>query len=92
MSPAPIRVPSQRSFTQSVALVTSVANDKGDNEMIVGTVHRSPGSHLIAEENPRKLKLRDRLMKGLCDRSSPQMGPFPPNEVSTSGREKEGRK
>ena len=27
----------------NVASVTSIANDKGDNEMIVGAVHRSPG-------------------------------------------------
>ena len=41
--PAPVRVPSQRPLAQSVASVTSVANDKGDNEMILGAVHRSPG-------------------------------------------------
>ena len=27
------------------------ANDKGDDEMIPGTVHRSPGIYLTAEEN-----------------------------------------
>ena len=31
--------------------VTSVANDKGDNEMIPGAVHRSPDICLTAEEN-----------------------------------------
>ena len=36
-----VRVPSQRSLTPSVASVTSVANDKGDNEMIPEAVHRS---------------------------------------------------
>ena len=41
--PAPVLVPSQRPFAPSVASVTSVANDKGDNEMILGAVHRSPG-------------------------------------------------
>ena len=56
--PAPVRVPSQRPLATSV---TSVANDKGDNEMILGTVHRSPGICLTAEENPRKLQLGDRL-------------------------------
>ena len=50
--PVTVRVPSQRSRTPSVALVTSVANDKGDNEMILGAVHRYPGIFLIAEENP----------------------------------------
>ena len=37
--PAPVRVPSQRPLAPSVASVTSVANDKGDNEMIMGTAH-----------------------------------------------------
>ena len=68
--PAPVRVPSQKPLAPSVA---SVTNDKGDNEMILGAVHRSSGIYLTAEENPRKPQL-DRLMKGLCDQSSPQMG------------------
>ena len=34
--PAPVRVPSQRPLAPSVASVTSVANDKGNNEMILG--------------------------------------------------------
>ena len=33
--PAPVRVPSIRPLAPSVTLVTSVANDKGDNEMIL---------------------------------------------------------
>ena len=69
--PAPVRVPSQRPLAPSV---TSVANDKGDNEMILGAVHRSPSICLTAEENPRKPQLKDRLMKALCVQSSPQMG------------------
>ena len=40
--PAPVQVPSQRPLAPSVASVTSVTNDKGDNEMIPGAVHRSP--------------------------------------------------
>ena len=40
--PAPVRVPSQRPLAPSVASVTSVANDKGDNDKILGAVHRSP--------------------------------------------------
>ena len=51
------------------------ANDKGDNEMILGAVHRCPGICLTAEENPRKPQLGDRLME-LCDQSSSQMGPL----------------
>ena len=49
--PAPVRVPSQRPLAPSVASVTSVANNKGDNEMMLGTVHRSPGLCLSIEEN-----------------------------------------
>ena len=71
--PAPVRVPSQRPLAPSVASVTSVTNDKGDNEMILGDVHRSPGICLTAEENLRKHQLGDRPMKGPCDQSSPQM-------------------
>ena len=40
---AHVRVPSQRPLVPSVASFTSVANDKGDNEMILGAVYRSPG-------------------------------------------------
>ena len=47
---------------------------KGDNEMILGAVYRSPGICLTADENPRKPQLGDRLMKGLCNQSSAQMG------------------
>ena len=36
----PVRVPSQRPLAPSVASVTSVANDKDDNEMILGAVQR----------------------------------------------------
>ena len=60
----------------------SVANDKGDNEMILRAVHRSPGICLTAEENPRKPQLEDGPMMGLCDQSSPKWGQFPPNEAN----------
>ena len=53
--PAPIRVPSLRSLALSVASVTSVANDKGDNEMILGAVHRSPGICLQPRKTPENL-------------------------------------
>ena len=82
MPPAPARVPSKRPLAPSVASVMSVANDKGDNEMILADMHRSPGICLTAEENTRKPQLGDRMMKGLCDQSSPKMGPFSPNEVA----------
>ena len=48
--PAPVRVPSQRPLAPSVASDTSVPNDKGDNEMILGAVNRSPGICLTTEE------------------------------------------
>ena len=70
--PAPVRVPSQRPLAPSVASVTSVTNDKVDNEMILGAVHTSPGICLTAEENPRKRQLEGHLMKGLCNQSLPQ--------------------
>ena len=34
-------------------------NDKGDNEMIQGTVHGYPGIYLTAEENYEKPQLGD---------------------------------
>ena len=60
----------------SVKSVTSVANDKGDKEMILGAVHKPHGIYRTVEENPEKPQLRNRLMKGLCNQSSPQIGPF----------------
>ena len=58
--PAPVRVPSQRPLPPSVASVTLVANDKSDNEMILGAVHKSPTFYLTANENPRKPQVGDR--------------------------------
>ena len=49
--PVPVRVPSQRPLAAGVVSITSVANDKGDSEMILEDVHRSPGICLTAEEN-----------------------------------------
>ena len=70
--------------TPSVKSVTSVTNDKGDNEMVPGAVIRSPGNCLTTERNPRKLQLGVRMMKGLFDQSCLKLGPFPPNEVGRS--------
>ena len=39
-----------------------------------GVVHRSPGIYFKTEDNPGKPQLGDRLIKGLCEQSSPQMG------------------
>ena len=42
--------------------------------MIPGAVHRSPDIFLTAEENLGISQLGNRLMKGLCDQSTPKMG------------------
>jgi hypothetical protein len=42
-----------------------LANDKGDNEVKPGAVHRSTGIYFMAEENPRKSQLGDNLMKAV---------------------------
>ena len=64
--PVPVRVSSQSSLAPNVASVTLVANDKGDYEMIPGTVHKFPGICLTAEENPGKPKLGDRELINAC--------------------------
>ena len=64
--PAPVRVPSERPFAQSVTSATSVAKDKYDNEMISGAVRRAPGISLKAEKN---LRLGDLLRKELRNQS-----------------------
>jgi hypothetical protein len=79
--PAPVQVPSQRPLAPSVALVTLVTNNKGDNEMILMAMHRFPGICLTAEENPRKRQLGDRLTKGCVTSHCLKWGAFPQNEV-----------
>ena len=74
MSPDPVRFPRQRPLASSVTSVTSVANNEGDNKIILGAVHRPPWFCLASEENSGKPQLGDHLMKGLCYQSSPQMG------------------
>ena len=53
----------------------------GDNGMIPGAVHRSPGIYLTAEENLGKPQLGDYLMKRLATCHSLKWGPLPPNEA-----------
>jgi hypothetical protein len=53
-----------------------VANDKGDNKMIPGAVHRSPVICLTAEESPGKPQLRP------FDEGRLKWGPLLPNEVN----------
>ena len=66
--------PSQRELSPSVASVTSVADNKGDNEMILGAVHRPPGICIAVDESLGEPQLGNRVMKGPCDQSLPQMG------------------
>ena len=53
--PAPVRVSSQRLLAPSVASVTSVANDKGDNEMILGLCTDLLVSALQLRKTPENL-------------------------------------
>ena len=56
--PAPVRTPSQMPLALSVTSVTSVSNDKADNEMIPGAVHRSPGICLKPRKTPKTSAMR----------------------------------
>jgi hypothetical protein len=71
------------------------ANDMGDNEVILGAVHRSPGIYLTAEENPGN-QLGDRLVKCCATNHRLKWGSLPPNEVGRIAQhvreEKEGKK
>jgi hypothetical protein len=44
-----VRVPRQWPLALSIISVTSVANDKDDNEMIPGALHGSPGIYFTTE-------------------------------------------
>ena len=74
MPPAPLRVRSQMPLVPSVRSITSVANDKGDNEMIPKAVFRSPVIYLTAEETPRKPQLGERRMKAVRSVVSSEVG------------------
>ena len=88
--PAPVRVPSQRPLAPSVVSVTSVANDKRDNEMILGAVHRF-------SLQSRKISARKQSDEGavrpvIASNGVPFLQMRPVGSHSTSGREKEGNK
>ena len=59
--------------------------------MIPGTVHRSPGIFLTAEENPGKSQLAERLMKGCATSHRFNLGPFTPNEDGRIAQERRRR-
>ena len=91
MSPAPVRVPSQRPFALSF---TTIASDKGDNETIPGAVHKSPGICLTAEENPGIPQIGEKSDEGtvrpvIASNGVPFIKIRSVGSHSTSGREKE---
>ena len=91
--PAPVRVPSQRPLDPSVSSVKSVANDKGDNEMILGLC-----TDLLAFSlQPRKTSARRPSDEGavrpvIASNEVPFFQMRSVGSHSTSGREKEGIK
>ena len=90
MPPALVRIPSQRPLAPNV---TSVAKDKGDNEMIPEAVHRSPGICLTAEENPGKPARKqsdERDMRPVFASNGVPFLQIRPVD-RTSGRENEGK-
>jgi hypothetical protein len=73
--PAPVRIPSHLPGVSRRSRL--LANDKGDNEMILEAVNRFPAIYLTAQENSGKPQLGDGRGR-LCD----QVGPLPLNEAS----------
>ena len=77
-------------------LLRQFANDKGDNEMLPGTVHRYPRIYHTAEENPGKNSAMRPSMNAV--RPAIASNGFPYLQMTsigshrTSGMEKEGKK
>ena len=86
VSPAPVRVSSQRPLAPSVASVTSVANDKGDTEMILGlcTDLLASSTRIPSDEGAVRPVITSNGDLSLQMRSV--------GSHSTSGREKKGKK
>ena len=76
--PAPVRAPSQRPLAR---VSRRSANDKGDNEVKPGAVHRSPGICLTAEENPWKASARRPSDEGCATSHSLKWDTLFPHEV-----------
>ena len=94
---APVRVPSQRPLAPRVASVTSVANDKGNNEINLGPVHISPGICLTAEKKTQKTSARRPSHEGavrpaIASNGVPFLQMRSVGSQSTSGRGKQGNK
>ena len=62
MPPARVRIPSPEHFSQAPSQ-SRLSTDDRDNEMIPGTVHKSPGIGPTAEGNPGKPQIGDQRMK-----------------------------
>ena len=68
-------------------------NDKDDNDMILGAVHKFPDICLVAEENPRQHQLGGKLMMAVrpviaSNRVSYLLQLSSVESHSTSGRER----
>ena len=63
--PDPVRISAQRLLAPSVTSAMSVADDKGDNEIVLRAVPRSPGICFMADETPYKTQLGDCLVKAV---------------------------
>ena len=85
--PAPVRVPSQRPLAPSVASVTSVANDKGDNEMILGLC-----TDLLAFALQPRKTTENLSQEVIASNGVPFLQMRSVGLHSTSGRETEGIK
>ena len=84
--PVPVLVPSQRPLAPSVA---SVANDNGDNEMILGAVHRSG---ICLKTSARRLSDEGAVQPVITSNGVPFLQMRLVGSHSMSGREKEGNK
>ena len=85
MPPVPVRVTSERPLAPNVALVTSVANDKSDNEMILGAEENS-GKHQLEESNEEAVR------SVISSNGVPSLQMRSVRSQSTSGKVKEGKK
>ena len=92
MPPVPVRGPNQRPLPPSVVSVTSISNDKGDNEMILGTVHMP-----YSRGKPQKTSARRQSDEGavrpvIASNGVPFLQMRSVGSYSTSEREMEGIK
>jgi hypothetical protein len=95
--PAPVRVLSQRPLAPCVASVTSVANDKGDNEMIRGGFAQISWHLPYSRRKPQKTSARRSSDKGavrsdIASNGVPFLQMRSVGSHSTSEREMEGNK